>query len=29
MPLADIFSIKILPPFAIGRMGNSPQPMDN
>ena len=29
MPLADIYSIKILPPFAIGRMGNSSQPMDN
>ncbi|QEL13646.1 hypothetical protein [Limnoglobus roseus] len=29
MPLTDLFAIAILPPFAIGRMGNSPDPMDN
>lgn len=29
MPLTDIYAINVLPPFAIGRMGNSPQPMDN
>jgi hypothetical protein len=29
MPVKDIFDICILPPFAIGRMGSSPDPMDN
>ena len=29
MPPVDIHSIQILPPFAIGRLGNSTQPMDN
>jgi hypothetical protein len=29
MLVTDIRELRILPPFAIGRMGNSPQPMDN
>ena len=29
MPVTDIRELRILPPFAIGRLGNSPQPMDN
>jgi hypothetical protein len=29
MPIADILEIRLLPPFAIARVGSSPKPMDN
>jgi hypothetical protein len=29
MPIKDIYEIRILPAFAIGRLGSSPEPMDN